>query len=157
MLRSALAAFPAALLLIAPAAAQFGAKRSDIETSFPKIAQGRVSLLGCGVPKENLALEACAFDAGEGVAVSFMFDAEKKTFKSVGIFFPEDKAQLGSEIAMLALKAARYTNAQKVDFSKIMQRATPTGFEAVLPGNVYLIARKLPPNLYTFGFLPNPK
>ena len=157
MLKTIHIGLSAALLLITPAAAEFGAKRKDIENSFPKIAQGKAKLLGCTVPKENPALEACAFEAGEGIGISFMFDVKKKTFNSVGIFFTEDEAQLGSEIAKLALKASNYANAQTVDFGKIMQQATPTGFEAVLPGNVYLIARKLPPNLYTCGFLPNPQ
>jgi hypothetical protein len=148
-----LTAFAAAFVAASTNANAFDVSRSAVETGFLKVAHG-ASNLGCVVMPQNREIEICAFQAGEAVAISFLFDSSTKAFRGTSVFFAEKEKDLGVRMGKAALAYARYDSADAVDFTRLMKSATLAGHEVKLPGAA-ASARKTPPNLYILAFAPS--
>lgn len=136
-------------------AVEIEAKRGTIEAAFAKAAQGRAELLGCMVLPQNRALEICAFQAGEGIAISFLFDSETKAFRATSLFFAEKEADLAIDMGKAALQASNYVKGESVDFRQLMREATLAGKEIQLSHGVAVTLKKTPPHLYIMTFGPS--
>ncbi len=106
------------------------------------------------VMPQNREIEICVFQAGEAIAISFLFDSETKALRGTSVFFAEKEKDLGAEMGRAALIYARYAHANTVDFTRLMKSATLGGQEVKLARAV-ASARKMPPNLYILAFAPS--
>jgi hypothetical protein len=143
----------AAFVAASNPASAFDVSRSAVETGFLKAAHGTATNLACVVMPHNRAIEICAFQAGEAVAISFLFDSGTKAFRGTSVFFAEKETDLGVRMGKAALAYSGYAGAEAVDFKRLMKSATLAGHEVKLPGAA-ASARKTPPNLYILAFAP---